>query len=243
QRQSLRAARPARPQGDQGRGGKANRAFLHPGRRTEPGGRYAVGRQHAEGGGGARTGRTTETAAGEPADPRRRPGRHAIHLADHYRCTGRRCGRTAVLGRSLRTDGAVGPPAGVLSRPHRRGLHQPSRPQSGDAGYLHAGPQDAVGRGYAGGADMSAGASLGRQSRWVMIRRETGSALFAAVAALVVAFVVILFTSKVPLDAFNVLLTAPISRVRTVGLWIDDAVKLTITGLAFSLVFQARQFS
>lgn len=90
---------------------------------------------------------------------------------------------------------------------------------------------------------MSAGASLAKRSRWAVIRAETGRALFAAVAALVVAFVVVLLTSKVPLDAFNVLLTAPISRVRTIGLWIDDAVKLTITGLAFSLVFQARQFS
>jgi simple sugar transport system permease protein len=33
------------------------------------------------------------------------------------------------------------------------------------------------------------------------------------------------------------------SRTRTIGLWIDDAAKLTVTGLAFSLVFQARQFS
>jgi general nucleoside transport system permease protein len=90
---------------------------------------------------------------------------------------------------------------------------------------------------------MSAGASLARQSRWVVIRRETGRALFAAVIALVVAFVVVLFTSKVPFEAFNVLLTAPAAKVRTIGLWIDDAVKLTITGLAFSLVFQARQFS
>ena len=36
---------------------------------------------------------------------------------------------------------------------------------------------------------------------------------------------------------------APISKTRTIGLWIDDVAKLTLTGLAFSLVFQARQFS
>jgi len=90
---------------------------------------------------------------------------------------------------------------------------------------------------------MSTTATLARQSRWTVIRREIGRALFAAIVALVVAFVVVLFTSKVPLEAFNVLLTAPAAKVRTIGLWIDDAVKLTITGLAFSLVFQARQFS
>ena len=31
--------------------------------------------------------------------------------------------------------------------------------------------------------------------------------------------------------------------MRTIGLWIDDVAKLTVTGLAFSLVFQARQFA
>jgi simple sugar transport system permease protein len=53
----------------------------------------------------------------------------------------------------------------------------------------------------------------------------------------------VLLTSKAPFEALNTLLTAPIAKTRTIGLWIDDAAKLTITGLAFSLVFQARQFS
>lgn len=90
---------------------------------------------------------------------------------------------------------------------------------------------------------MTSEAVLGRKARWTNIRRETGRALAAALIALGVAFIIILFTSKAPLEAFNVLLTAPISRPRTIGLWIDDVAKLTITGLAFSLVFQARQFS
>src|SRR6185437_4740074 len=70
-----------------------------------------------------------------------------------------------------------------------------------------------------------------------------GRSLIAVVIALVVAFVVIFLTSKAPLDALSTLLTAPLGRPRTIGLWIDDAAKLTVTGLAFSLVFQARQFS
>ncbi|UXN72524.1 hypothetical protein N8D56_14680 [Devosia sp. A8/3-2] len=90
---------------------------------------------------------------------------------------------------------------------------------------------------------MTSEAVLGRKARWANVRRETGRALAAALIALGVAFVIILLTSKAPLEAFNVLLTAPISRPRTIGLWIDDVAKLTITGLAFSLVFQARQFS
>jgi len=90
---------------------------------------------------------------------------------------------------------------------------------------------------------MSTTAALARRSRWAMIRRESGRALSALLIALAVAFVVVLFTSKAPFEALNTLLTAPISKPRTIGLWIDDVAKLTITGLAFSLVFQARQFS
>jgi len=87
------------------------------------------------------------------------------------------------------------------------------------------------------------GTSLKPQSRWTVARREIGRAVLAALIALIVTFVVVLLTSKEPLDAFGTLLTAPASKVRTIGLWIDDAAKLTVTGLAFSLVFQARQFS
>ena len=79
--------------------------------------------------------------------------------------------------------------------------------------------------------------------RFTMFRREASRSLIAIVIALLVTFIVVLLTSKAPFEALNILLTAPLGRVRTVGLWIDDAAKLTITGLAFSLVFQARQFS
>ena len=85
--------------------------------------------------------------------------------------------------------------------------------------------------------------TIDEASRWGALRREVGRALGAAIMALIVAFIVVLFTSKTPLEAMMQLLTAPGSKPRTIGLWIDDAAKLTITGLAFSLVFQARQFS
>ena len=80
-------------------------------------------------------------------------------------------------------------------------------------------------------------------TRWQTIRRETGRALGAALIALAVTCIIVFFTSKAPLEALTTLATAPASRIRTIGLWIDDAAKLTITGLAFSLVFHARQFS
>ncbi|MFD1253547.1 beta-methylgalactoside transporter inner membrane component [Devosia equisanguinis] len=85
--------------------------------------------------------------------------------------------------------------------------------------------------------------SMMSSRRWQAIGRETGRALTALVIALGVALVVILATSSDPAAAFNTLLTAPLSSNRTIGNWIDDVAKLTLTGLAFSLVFQARQFS
>lgn len=85
--------------------------------------------------------------------------------------------------------------------------------------------------------------STSKPSRWAAFRRETGRAIGALVIALAVAFVIVLCTSADPLAAFNTLLMAPLSSNRTLGLWIDDVAKLTLTGLAFSLVFQARQFS
>src|SRR3954467_6016384 len=92
-------------------------------------------------------------------------------------------------------------------------------------------------------SNMSVSADAARQSRLAVMRSEIGRAVAALVIALAVTFIVVLFTSKAPLEAFGTLLTAPASKARTIGLWIDDAAKLTVTGLAFSLVFQARQFS
>ncbi len=90
---------------------------------------------------------------------------------------------------------------------------------------------------------MSTLPAIDRASRFKTMRREVGRAVGALVIALLVAFVVVLLTSKAPFEALNVLLTQPLSRPRTIGLWVDDIAKLTITGLAFSLVFQARQFA
>ncbi|MBB3932272.1 simple sugar transport system permease protein [Kaistia hirudinis] len=76
-----------------------------------------------------------------------------------------------------------------------------------------------------------------------LILSETGRMIFAAVIALAVALVIILLSSKTPLETFQTFLTGPLSSKRTVGTWIDDASKLALAGLAFSLVFQARQFA
>ncbi|ADO42211.1 ABC transporter permease [Ketogulonicigenium vulgare] len=72
---------------------------------------------------------------------------------------------------------------------------------------------------------------------------ELSRALLALAVALVVALLIIIATSSDPANAFTQLLTAPLTSKRTIGYWMDDVAKLTLTGLAFSLVFQARQFS
>lgn len=83
----------------------------------------------------------------------------------------------------------------------------------------------------------------GAPSPWAEARGEIVRAVGALVVALAVAFVIIMFTSKAPLEAFATLLRSPLTSQRTIGYWIDDSAKLTMTGLALSLVFQARQFS
>jgi len=90
---------------------------------------------------------------------------------------------------------------------------------------------------------MSNVPAIDKNSRWKVVRTEVARAVSALVIALVVATIVVVLVSKAPLEALNTLLTAPLGRPRTIGLWIDDVAKLTVTGLAFSLVFQARQFA
>ena len=80
-------------------------------------------------------------------------------------------------------------------------------------------------------------------ARWTVIRAEVLRAVTAIAVAVIVTILVVVLTSNTPVEALNTLLTAPASKPRTIGLWFDDVAKLTVTGLAFSLVFQARQFA
>ncbi|MBC7737651.1 MAG: ABC transporter permease [Candidatus Saccharibacteria bacterium] len=80
-------------------------------------------------------------------------------------------------------------------------------------------------------------------TRWTAIRAEMWRAATAIAVAVIVTTLVVVLTSNTPVEALNTLLTAPASKPRTIGLWFDDVAKLTVTGLAFSLVFQARQFA
>lgn len=82
-----------------------------------------------------------------------------------------------------------------------------------------------------------------RPSRLSALLADSSRALIALAVALVVAFAIILWISEDPARAFDTFLTGPLGSARTRGLWIDDVAKLTLTGLAFVLVFQAKQFS
>lgn len=89
----------------------------------------------------------------------------------------------------------------------------------------------------------SAAGNMRPPSRWTLAGREIGRAVIALLIALAATLVIIFFVSKSPGEALMTLLTAPFSKIRTIGTWADEAAKLTVTGLAFSLVFQARQFA
>jgi len=95
-------------------------------------------------------------------------------------------------------------------------------------------------------AAIAAATSAGNMkppTRWSIVGREVGRALVALVIAMIATLLIVFFVSKAPVDALVTLVTAPFSKTRTIGLWVDDVAKLTMTGLAFSLVFQARQFA
>lgn len=67
--------------------------------------------------------------------------------------------------------------------------------------------------------------------------------MLALVVALVITFIIVIVVSSEPGAAFAALLGGPLSSPRTIGVWLDDVAKLTLAGLALSLVFQARLFA
>jgi simple sugar transport system permease protein len=61
--------------------------------------------------------------------------------------------------------------------------------------------------------------------------------------ALLFGFVVTLFVSKSPFEAFGYFVTGPFTSIRRFGAFLEAAVPLTFCGLAVSLVFSAGQFN
>jgi simple sugar transport system permease protein len=67
--------------------------------------------------------------------------------------------------------------------------------------------------------------------------------LATIVFALALAFLVLVFTGKDPIAAYNALLTAPLTRLNRFGNFLEEATTLILLGLAISIPFRARQFS
>ncbi|MDQ3696300.1 MAG: ABC transporter permease [Chloroflexota bacterium] len=80
-------------------------------------------------------------------------------------------------------------------------------------------------------------------SRWPEWAFEVLRTVLALVVALIITFIIVLVVSAEPGEAFAALLGGPLGSPRTIGVWLDDVAKLTLAGLALSLVFQARLFA
>lgn len=72
---------------------------------------------------------------------------------------------------------------------------------------------------------------------------EVGRILIGIIIALLVGLVIILFISEEPGEAFKFFLFGPFSSVRRIGNIIEMSIPLIFTGLAVSVVFQAREFN
>ncbi|MCB0154026.1 MAG: ABC transporter permease, partial [Anaerolineae bacterium] len=83
---------------------------------------------------------------------------------------------------------------------------------------------------------------------------ELARILAVVIVALLIGFVITLFVSEEPVNAFRELLTGPFPRIsfengfRILGLnrfgnWIEESITLILLGLSVSIVFRARQFS
>jgi general nucleoside transport system permease protein len=73
--------------------------------------------------------------------------------------------------------------------------------------------------------------------------REFLRIVLAVSIALLLGFIIALFTSKEPVAAYQAFLTGPVSRLNRFGEWMKEAITLTLLGLAVAMVFKANLFS
>lgn len=74
--------------------------------------------------------------------------------------------------------------------------------------------------------------------------RESLRVLLTVAAALLIGLLILLLINpQSASDAYNALLTGPLSRLNRWATWIDDAISLTLVALAITLVFKAKLFS
>lgn len=73
--------------------------------------------------------------------------------------------------------------------------------------------------------------------------REVLRIFTAVFAALLIGFVITLFVSEDPIEAYRAFLLGPVSRFNRFGDWIEESLTLMLLGLAIALVFKAEIFS
>jgi simple sugar transport system permease protein len=73
--------------------------------------------------------------------------------------------------------------------------------------------------------------------------RDLLRVIVAILAALAIGFIVTLLVSDDPIAAYKAFLFGPVSRLNRFGDWIEEAISLTLIGLAVAIVFKAEQFS
>lgn len=72
---------------------------------------------------------------------------------------------------------------------------------------------------------------------------DLGVTLATIVAALLLGFIVIWLLGKDPIQAYEALLTGPLTRMGRTGRWLEVATNLILVGLSVAIPFRARQFS
>ncbi len=73
--------------------------------------------------------------------------------------------------------------------------------------------------------------------------REGLRILIAVGSALLLGFVITLFVSEDPIDAYQTFLTGPVSKFNRFGDWIEESITLTLVGLSVAIAFKANMFS
>lgn len=72
--------------------------------------------------------------------------------------------------------------------------------------------------------------------------REFLRILIVITIGLGLGFIITLFVSEEPIEAYKTLLLGPVSRLNRIGDWLEESLTLILAGLAISIVFNAKQW-
>jgi len=72
--------------------------------------------------------------------------------------------------------------------------------------------------------------------------REFLRVLIALAIGLTFGFIITLFVSETPIEAYKSFLLGPLTRLNRIGDWLEDSLTLVLVGLAMCIVFTAGQW-